>query len=780
MPFQNFRLQSPARRSHVLRPLLRFLVAAPALLGAGLCLGFAPALAAAAPGSGGMLPVGLRTSFYKTLVGTAPSGAGVAKSGCASLGTRGLKACFDRREVRFMLPGGHPLSLRLAAVGRGARLAPAGTATRAIAGNRVSYRYSALTEWWRVLPMGYEQGFTLRKRTAGSGPLTLVLAAGRSPRRYDGNLGWGRLRYGGLVVTDARDRRVPAMLAARGSRIEITVDDREARYPLTVDPLVWVRQIVNAPAPVTSSGTAAAPAAATTTASAFGADVLLSGETAFVGAPYTVVAGNAQQGAVFVYTEASDRTWNESAMLTAGDGAPYDQFGSALAVSGNNLLIGAPGASVGGNSAQGAVYVFASAAGTWNQAQKLTASDGAAGDEFGGALAISGTTALIGARTAAVGGNSRAGAAYAFDDVNGTWGQAQKLTASDAAAGNLFGSAVALDGSMALVGAPAASVDGESFRGAAYAFDNVGGAWSQAQKLTASDGASSDQFGSALALEGTTALVGAPYADVSGTVNQGKVYVFTASGGLWSQGPILTASDGASNDQFGSALALGGPYALVGGQGDGGNAYLYNDMGGDWTQTMEFNGGLPGFGRGVALEGLTALVGSPNTSAGSGGGLVVFYTDTNLSLTMSAPSEVTVKAALSDDMVLTNSAATDSPPLTLITFVPTGATYVSASTTQGKCTRGVEIDCDLGQVAGNSGAAHVNVTFQVTTAKPSTTVSSLAVVQSAAPTLTAGAATVVKAKPSSGGGALGPWLLVLLGLLAAAAIRRRRTARVGD
>ncbi len=763
-------------QSRISKHRRRLVMAMPVFIAAGLCLN--ATARAAAPAA--TLPEGLRPAIYQTLVGAAAgSAAPVARNGCASLESQDLKACFGSRGARFTTQGTQALSLHLTAFGRGAKLSPAGTAERVLAHGRVSYRYAALTEWWRVLPTGYEQGFTVRKRPAGAGSLTLVLAANSSPRRYGESLGWGRLRYGGLVVTDARGRHLPATLGARGSRITITTDDRAAAYPLTVDPLVWIPQIVKSPGAITTSSAQLAPAAATsvTIPSAFGAAVAFSGGTAFLAAPFTSVVGNNQQGAVFVYTEAADRTWSESALLTAADGASNDQFGSTLAVSGTNLLIGAPGATVGGNTAQGAAYVFGNTGGVWSETQKLTASDGAAGDEFGGALAISGTDALIGAPRAAVGGNTRAGAAYAFAAVGGSWSETQKLTASDGAAGNLFGSAVALDGTMALVGAPAVSIAGDAFRGAAYAFSDTGGVWSETQKLTASDGATGDQFGSAFALSGTTAFVGAPFADVSGLVSQGKVYVFVASGGSWSQQAVLTASDGEASNEFGSAMMIDGANALVGGEGGSGKAYLFNNDGGSWAQSMEFVSGGTGYGRAVALRGLTALVGSPNVGVGANGGLAIFYGDTNLFLTLSAPAEVKPKAEFPNDLILTNNAATASPPLTLVTFVPAGATYISATATQGDCTRTVIISCALGQVAGNGGTAGVNVTFKVATAKTGVTIENSAVVTGAAPEVTASAGTKVTGGSSSGGGgALGLVLFALLGLLAGVSILRRRRA----
>ncbi|MGH8160896.1 MAG: FG-GAP repeat protein [Gammaproteobacteria bacterium] len=699
----------------------------------------------------------MRPALYRALVAgqTSPQ---ILRAGCADRTTTRLQVCFGRLGAHFTGPHDQVLSLSLAAFGRVGALVHPGTPERTRRNGRLNYRYAAVTEWWRAVPHGFEQGFSIFRKPAGTGRLALTLNASRSPERQGDGLAWGTLRYGGLAVTDARGRRLPAAITARGRRVTITVNDSDAVYPVTVDPMVWIGQSVGAPAPITANGIS--------TASAFGADVVLDGQTAFVGAPFTTVAGDIQRGAVYVFGEGSDRSWVQSAVLTASNGAAYDQFGSRLAVSGTTLLIGAPGAA----SARGAAYVFTQSGGAWGQTGELTASDGAAGDEFGVSLAVSGATALVGARYAQVGANARQGVAYLFTQSGGAWSQAGKLTASDGAANDLFGSAVAFEGAEALVGAPAASVGGNTLAGAVYAFAETTGTWSQIQKLVASDGAVGDSFGSALAIGGTTALVGAPEATVSGQVNEGKAYVFVNSAGAWTQTAELIAGDGSQGDQIGAALALDAGRAFVGNGSGGGNAYIFEGGGGTWTQTEEFSGAA-GYGEALDLEGLSILVGAP-----LGGGSIFFYEPTDLALAFSAPAEAKRKAQYTGDVILTNSAATDSPPLSLVVVAPTGASLASAASTQGDCnTKSSSAVCKLGQVAGNGGQAKVNVKFTVTTKnKGAMTLNNFAQVQGAVPSVTASAAVqVAKKKSSGGGGALGLGLLALLGLLAVAGVARR-------
>jgi hypothetical protein len=313
----------------------------------------------------------------------------------------------------------------------------------------------------------------------------------------------------------------------------------------------------------------------------FGYRVVLANDTLLVGAFTATVGGNANQGAAYLFTE-SNGTWSESQKLTASDGGLFDNFGASVALDGSTLVVGANGATVGGNAAQGAVYVFTESNGTWTQTQKLTANDGAAYDNFGLSVALKGSTILVGSPRAAIGPNAGQGALYVFTESNGTWSQTQKLTASDGAANDSFGQSVALEGSTAVIGAYDATVNGHSFQGAAYIFTESGGTWSQTQKLTASDGAANANFGNAVALNGTSALIGADGSTVGSNTYQGKAYLFTESGGNWSQSDTFIASDGTVDDYFGAALAWDGatalistPHPTIGGNTYQGAAYFY-------------------------------------------------------------------------------------------------------------------------------------------------------------------------------------------------------------
>ena len=286
----------------------------------------------------------------------------------------------------------------------------------------------------------------------------------------------------------------------------------------------------------------------------FGRSVAMSGNTAVIGSP--VSDGSvADSGAAYLFDVA---TGSEIAKLTASDGATGDLLGWSVAISGNTALVGAWGASAGA-PASGAAYLFDTTSG--GQIGKLAASDGDVNDFLGWSVALSGTTALVGAP----GDFGATGAAYLFDTATG---RETRLVADDPAADDLFGISVAVSGTVALVGASADDDTGTD-SGSVYLFDVATGA--QIAKLTAPDGAADAGFGRSLAIAGNLAIVGAPGASGS----TGSAYVFdVTSQTLVAQ---IMASDGLALDLFGSSVAIEGPTALVGAQDSGGTgaAYLY-------------------------------------------------------------------------------------------------------------------------------------------------------------------------------------------------------------
>jgi len=378
----------------------------------------------------------------------------------------------------------------------------------------------------------------------------------------------------------------------------------------------------------------------------FGYSVALFGDTALVGAIYNGVGANSDQGSAYVFVR-SGTSWALQQKLTAADGAAGDEFGYSVAVSGDTALVGAVGDAVGSNTAQGSAYVFVRSGSTWSQQAQLTAADGAAGDQFGYSVAVSGDTALVGTALDDVASNELQGSAYVFVRSGSTWSQQAKLTAADGAANDRFGGSVALSGETALVGAEYHAV-ASTTPGSAYVFVRSGTTWSQQAQLTAADGAYGDSFGRSVALCGDTALVGAPYHFHS----YGSAYVFVRSGTTWSQQAELGYGGGNTGDLFGCSVALDGDVALVGSwqrydffedRTCPGSAYVFVRSGSTWSQRVRLTAAGIDIAteHPVALSGDTALVGAAYDTVGANQtqGMARVFTDV-----MGVPGKPTAKS----------------------------------------------------------------------------------------------------------------------------------------
>jgi hypothetical protein len=360
----------------------------------------------------------------------------------------------------------------------------------------------------------------------------------------------------------------------------------------------------------------------------FGTSVALDGDTALVGAYFDNVGTNGAQGSAYVFTR-SGATWLQQAKLMAADGGSADIFGVSVALDGDTALIGASNDDVGANADQGSAYVFTRSGTAWAEEAKLTAADGGPNDQFGYSVALDGDTALVGASQDMVRGIPFVGSAYVFTRSGTAWTQQAQLAAADGAEGDRFGVSVALDGDTALVGADLDDAGANRNQGSAYVFTRTGANWAQQVKFTAVDGAAEDAFGHSVALDGNTLLVAAHLDDVGVSTDQGSLDVFIRAGASWTQQVRLTAGDGATDSFFGTSVALHGATALVGAFGDDGNsarqgaAYVFILSGGTWVfqeKLTATDGALDdSFGFSVALEGNTALVGSPRDGMGGNG-----------------------------------------------------------------------------------------------------------------------------------------------------------------
>ncbi len=361
-----------------------------------------------------------------------------------------------------------------------------------------------------------------------------------------------------------------------------------------------------------------------------GEAVALDGDTLVVGADGDDIGPNASQGSAYVFTRGftpSGAVWIFQQKLIANDGAANDLFGEAVALSRDTIVVGAGSANIGTGVDQGSAYVFVRSGTAWTQQQKLTAIDGSPFAYFGGAVALGGDTVVVGADGDTIGANTSQGSAYVFTRNGTVWTQQPKLTANDGAAGDSFGYAVALSNDTVAVGAPEDTIGTNAGQGSAYVFTRTGTAWALQKKVTANDGTADDYFGGAVALDGDTLAVGAEGDKIGANVLQGSAYVFTRSGADWAQLPKLTASDGAAEDNFGRVIALSGDTLVVGASGDAiganrqqGSAYVYTRFG-SWVPQQKLIAGdgeeQDRFGGAVAVSGDTVMVGALNANIGA-------------------------------------------------------------------------------------------------------------------------------------------------------------------
>ena len=310
---------------------------------------------------------------------------------------------------------------------------------------------------------------------------------------------------------------------------------------------------------------------------AFGRSVAVSGDTVVVGANMEDMLSE-EAGAAYVFRrdEGGVDHWGEVKKLLASDAQFRDEFGGSVAVNGDTVVVGANMEDAGGSEA-GAAYVFQRDEGgvdNWGEVKKLLASDAQEFDFFGQSVAVSGDTTIVGAFGEDAGG-SAAGAAYVFQRDQGgadNWGEVTKLTGSDALAADFFGQSVAVSGDTAVVGARGAfagEFPGAVVGGAAYIFErDEGGAgnWGEVTRLTASDAHRGDFFGTSVAVSGDTVVVGAPV-----RAGGGAPYVFQrdkGGAGNWGQVKKVTASDAEAGDGFGESVAVNGDTAIVGAPGE--------------------------------------------------------------------------------------------------------------------------------------------------------------------------------------------------------------------
>ena len=468
-------------------------------------------------------------------------------------------------------------------------------------------------------------------------------------------------------------------------------------------------------------------ASAPSTSDHFGRNVALDADTLVIGVPDEDSAGigvnsgldtsNAESGsgAVYVFVR-NNGVWTLQAYMKASNTEAGDAFGSSVAISGDTVVVGAPGEdsalttvvhnllladelnTANGASGSGAVYVFVRSGTNWSQQAYLKASNAGGGDAFGASVAISGDTVVVGApgedghlltgstssppdNTTTGDGASASGAAYVFTRSGTTWSQQAYIKASNAGANDNFGTSVAINVDTLTVGAPDEDGGGvgittgspndtttgnvASGSGAVYLFTRSGTTWLQHAYVKASNTEAGDAFGTSMGIDGDTLVVGAPGEDgggvgiTTGSPNDtttgnaasgsGAVYLFTRSGTTWSQHAYVKASNTETGDAFGTGISISGTKLGVGAPGEDSNlttvlsgspsnlttgdgaagagaVYTFVSQGGGWSQYAYVKApnaeAGDAFGTSVSIDGDTvaaSATGEKSSATGVGG-----------------------------------------------------------------------------------------------------------------------------------------------------------------
>ncbi len=348
-----------------------------------------------------------------------------------------------------------------------------------------------------------------------------------------------------------------------------------------------------------------------------GHSVSISGDMAIVGG-FSEENTGVYSSSAYVFQNGPSG-WTQVAKLLPEDDAPNDLFGKSVAIDGNTVVIGAPGSR--NLDEPGSAYVFEGSGSGWTQVAKLVSTEDPdhywPGYQFGYSVGISDGTVLVGAAYEFT--NGKSGVAYVFEDEGDGWTQTLKLQADDGEGGDAFGQSVAISGDTAIVGAPGSGYDKKSgkdskgeLRDSAYIFQRDDSGWTQVASLTAGNAFWHDGFGRSVAIDGSRAIVGAPWEE-----QIGAAHIFEDDGSGWQAvDTLFPIEDTVEGNQFGVSVAISGDKALVTDSKDGA-VYLFEKDESGWAETtrlLDYRGEdwytLP-----VAIDGDTALVGNPSVSA---------------------------------------------------------------------------------------------------------------------------------------------------------------------
>ena len=305
---------------------------------------------------------------------------------------------------------------------------------------------------------------------------------------------------------------------------------------------------------------------------------------ALVGAP----SENSGTGAAYLFGVGC-RDWKQESKLRPADLEDGDNFGYSVAIDGNTAIVGAPKADVAGSNS-GSVYVFVRGGGSWKQHAKLLPSDPERSAGFGEHVAIVGSTVVIGSPQSTNSGVKFAGAVYVFERKGDRRIESAKLMDDDPGKADRFGNEVAIDAGTIVVGSPLDDTRSGQDAGSATIFELDGDRWKKQVKLFAEDSRKNDKFGTGVATNGNIVVVGAPIRDED-AFGAGAVYAFARVDGIWVPREKVVPKDGAKDLHFGFSVALNENTVAVSSHnkpkcdgpcswqhGDGSSAYVYNTV----------------------------------------------------------------------------------------------------------------------------------------------------------------------------------------------------------
>lgn len=526
-----------------------------------------------------------------------------------------------------------------------------------VSDNKIEYMRGNVTEWYVNSPYGVEQGFTLKQKPHNSrsnvsinidlrlseGIKALDTEDGKSIVFVD-NHNNNVLNYKGLYAFDSVGKELPSSLILKDhNTIQINVDDRDAMYPIIIDPFIESQRVTKSD-PTSGSG------------DDFGFSVFIDGDRAILGIPGWDDTAGINQGAAVIYERNGSGNWIEVQTLTSPTPSAHNNYGYSVCLNGDWILVGEPDGDDGGTN-DGSAHFYQLVGGTWNFIQTVNSAIDL-DDEYGFAVSLSGNTAIIGDPEYGSSGNEfNSGAIFIYERTGSTWIPigSNPVAASDSIRTGNFGNSVSIsgDGSVAIVGAPGDNdgglLDGVVW-GAVYFFQKTGGIWTETQKVI---GTPDSEFGYSVSMseDGTIAVAGAFGEIGEEGVNTGAAYVFERNGTDWTIGsdsPDVTttetrigASDENAGDRFGISVAIFGDIIVAGAIGQdigpsgqpgsisaAGSAYIYERIGfGNWGNEQEVFASDPTsiaeFGMSVSMSGNTILVGSPqaddvNANQGAG------------------------------------------------------------------------------------------------------------------------------------------------------------------